>query len=164
MRSILLKGQSSLALIQLCKHPPPWETMNLSVGKQHLSSLPTPSSLLKRCVLRSIHGCIDFAVIFKVAVLLETCYWPQLFLWTITSVQSLSVAGSFNAPPIITLSNLYPCYWQNSQCTILNFLLPQYEFSVRSRTKCHQISVLHLFRADLLYATHLSNYKAKLLF
>ena len=85
---------------------------------------------------------------------------PSCFLWTVASVQFLLVAGFLQPCPnhhtVYSISLVIDRIVNN---TILSFLLPQYEFSVRSRTKCRQIFCTPSFSR----AAPLSNYKAKLL-
>lgn len=124
MRVSCLKGSLSLSphFKSYISHPPPWETVNLSVGKQHLSSLPIHSpSLLKRSVLSSTHGCIDFTVMF-----LKSPSFSAQDQRSVTDLQLLSVDCHFST---ISFSSWFPstlpqsshcliyiiCYWQNSQ-------------------------------------------------
>lgn len=76
----------------------------------------------------------------------------SFFLWTVTSVQFLLVAGFPQPCPshrIVSSISFVTDKIVNN--TILSFLLPQYEFSTRSRRKCHQIFCSPSFsRADLL--------------
>lgn len=76
-------------------------------------------------------------------------------LWTVTSVQLLLVAGFPQPCPshhiVSSISFVIDKIVNN---TILSFLLPQYEFSMRNRRKCHQIFCSPSFsRADIICST-----------